>query len=73
MEKPYMVKQVITFSDGSETVLNYNKNGNQEEIETVNAEIVETNNVPEVTSEVTASEDVGQVSSETVISTADVE
>lgn len=41
MEKPYMVKQTIFYSDGSETTLNYEKNENQEVIETVVAKEVE--------------------------------
>lgn len=39
--KPYMVKQTITFSDGTETVLNYTQNENQAEIEKTVAEAIE--------------------------------
>ncbi len=44
--KPWMVKQTITFSDGTETVINYRQNGNQDAIEQASAEMVEANAEP---------------------------
>lgn len=38
MDKPYMVRQIIKFSDGTETIINYKKNIN---METNEVEIVE--------------------------------
>lgn len=68
MSEPYMIKQTIQYSDGSETVLNFNANNQQEEIETIVAEAVAITS-PEVESVVTASEDVSKIDNETVTST----
>ncbi len=44
-----MTKQTLTYSDGTETVVNYKKPEGAEEIERVNAEMVEMNTAPEAT------------------------
>lgn len=38
MEKPHMVRQTITYSDGTETVYNYRPQDNATEIETTVAD-----------------------------------
>ncbi len=63
MEKPYMIEQVIKFSDGTETVIKYKPNPlGATEIETKVAEAVEGDH--RVSSEVTASEPVEVIESE---------
>lgn len=47
MEKPFMVQQVIKFSDGTETVINYTDNTRRVEIEEKVAEAVALNREPE--------------------------
>lgn len=61
-----MVKQVITFSDGSETVLDYRKNDDADEIEAESAAMVAANRTPE---EVPAA----PVEEETISSTSETE
>lgn len=41
MSTPFMVKQTITYSDGTETVVNYVDNPDRQEIEATVAEAVE--------------------------------
>lgn len=48
-EKAYMVQQVIKYSDGTETVINYKKDMN---METNEVEIVETEEVVEIPTEI---------------------
>lgn len=52
MSEKYMTKQTIEYSDGTETVLNFNANGQQEEIETVVAEAVAETSPEEVSEEI---------------------
>lgn len=40
MDKPFMIKNTIEYSDGTETVITYNENENKESIETRVAEDV---------------------------------
>lgn len=52
MDKAYMTKQTITFSDGTETVMNFDANGASTEIEAKVAEAVAVTSPEEVAEEV---------------------
>jgi hypothetical protein len=68
---PHMVKQTVTFSDGTETVINYQPQENAEEIETKVAEDVAVED--EMSEAIGTDPEVSSVDEETVSSTEEAD